>query len=314
METNRWWIKSFLILTAISIIIALNGILFPKIALSNGLHPMDEKAFLIKIEGAIHSGSSTYQSTGADSILQQLRKVAKKPSIKGILIEINSPGGTVAASQEIYQEILKLRKEKKVVVSMKDLAASGGYYIASAADYIFAEPGTITGSIGVIMMSPNIQGLLQKYSVEMRVFKAGKYKDILSMYRKATAEEKDFLRQLLDDTYNQFIKDVAKGRKLSQEIVRGFAEGKIFSGSQAVQLKMADALGGRKEALKKLTELAKAKKPLQLQEETESPMNDFLRLLKMKLSIGYDFSSQFGFSNRSLPIMVILPSYTGLGL
>ncbi|MBE8310269.1 S49 family peptidase, partial [Leptospira borgpetersenii] len=119
---------------------------------------------------------STFESTGSESILQKLRDIEQNPNIKGILIEINSPGGTVGASQEVYNELMRLRKTRKIVVSMKDMAASGGYYIASAADKIFALSGTITGSIGVIAMAPNIKGLLDRYGVKMRTYKEGKYK------------------------------------------------------------------------------------------------------------------------------------------
>ena len=158
-------------------------------------------AVVIKIEGEIHSGKSTYSSTGSDTILSKLREIESKPEIKGILLEINSPGGTVGASQEIFEELMYLRKDKKIVVSMKDLAASGGYYIAAAADYIYAQHGTITGSIGVITMSPNLSGLLEKANIKMNVYKAGKYKDILSMFREHTKEEELIIDSLLDDTY-----------------------------------------------------------------------------------------------------------------
>ena len=183
------------------------------------------QALLLKVEGEIHSGDSGPRSTGADTILDSLREIEDEESIKAVLIEINSPGGTVGASQEIYDEIMYLRKEKnkKVVVSMKDLAASGGYYIASAADYIFTEAGTITGSIGVIMMSPNISGLLKKYSVEMRVFKAGKFKDTLSMFKSVSKEEDEIIKGLLNDTYNRFISDVAKGRNMEKSLIAKLA-------------------------------------------------------------------------------------------
>ncbi|TQE50862.1 signal peptide peptidase SppA, partial [Leptospira borgpetersenii] len=143
----------------------------------------------------------------SESILQKLRDIEQNPNIKGILIEINSPGGTVGASQEVYNELMRLRKTRKIVVSMKDMAASGGYYIASSADKIFALSGTITGSIGVIAMAPNIKGLLDRYGVKMRTYKEGKYKDSLSLFRDSTPEEDEMIQKMLSDTYNEFVQD-----------------------------------------------------------------------------------------------------------
>ncbi len=264
------------------------------------------QALLLKVEGEIHSGDSGASSTGADTILSSLREIEDEESIKAILIEINSPGGTVGASQEIYDEIMYLRKEKnkKVVVSMKDLAASGGYYIASAADYIFTEAGTITGSIGVIMMSPNISGLLKKYSVEMRVFKAGKYKDTLSMFKPVSKEEDEIIRGLLNDTYNRFVSDVANGRKMEKSIIAKLAEGKIYSGEGAVKVKLADAIGGRREAILKMEELAGGK--LDLIEDKKNPFGRIFDQLsgkfysQLKPSIYFDI--------KKFPVLVILPS------
>ncbi|MEM7179291.1 MAG: signal peptide peptidase SppA [Spirochaetota bacterium] len=314
MNKDNLWLKSFLLLTAISILFSLKNLFISAKShtTSTANNLMGDKALLIKVDGAIHSGPSTYQSTGAETILALLKKASDRSDIKGVLLEINSPGGTVGASQEVYTEIMKLRKKKKVVVAMKDLAASGGYYIAAAADYIFTQPGTITGSIGVIMTSPNIKGLLDKYSVGMRVYKAGKYKDILSMYRNVTPQESLFLKELLDDTYQQFLKDVAAGRKLPIEKVNGFAEGRIFSGTRAVQNKMVDAIGGRREALRKLSDLCETKETLQLLQDEATPFDKFLKLMEMKL----DTLAVGGLKipQNSAPIMAILPASLPLGL
>ncbi|MCE9501852.1 MAG: signal peptide peptidase SppA, partial [Leptospira sp.] len=225
----------------------------------------------IRVEGEIHSGRSTYQSTGADTVLAKLRDIGDKPEIKGILLEINSPGGTVAASQEIYQELMHLRKTKKIVVTMKDVAASGGYYIASAADYIFAEHGTLTGSIGVIAISPNIKGLLEKYGVKVRTYKEGKYKDILSMFRDSSAEEDALIQKTLGDTYRRFIEDIAKGRNKTVASIEELAQGKIYSGEDAFRNKLVDDLGGRRESVKKLSELCQYEGEIPIFEEEESP-------------------------------------------
>ena len=269
-------------------------------------------ALLLKVNGEIHSGRSTVQSTGADSILAELRSIEDREDVKGILIEVDSPGGTVGASQEIYDELMYLRNEKgkKIVISMKDLAASGGYYIASASDFIFTQAGTITGSIGVITMSPNISGLLKKYSVEMRVYKAGKYKDILSMFKTATKEEDEIIRKLLSDTYNRFIKDVSLGRKMEQSLIAKLAEGKIYSGEEAVKVKLADAIGGRREALKKLNELVG--EDLELIQSEENPLDRFFEILGVKtnrLAINPVFKDI-----KQFPVLVILPSAISIPL
>ena len=270
-----------------------------------------ESAILLKVEGEIHSGKSTYQSTGADTVLSKLREIEDNTDIKGVLIEINSPGGTVGASQEIFEQLmyLKEKKNKKIVVSMKDLAASGGYYIASAADYIYTEAGTITGSIGVITVSPNISGLLKKYSVEMRVYKAGKYKDILSMFKESTEEEVAIIEGLLSDTYNRFIADVARGRKKKVSTIEKLAEGRIYSGEAAVKNKLADEIGGRREALSKLSELCGVT-GLNLLEDEESPFDRFFNIMGTKLASLSGFSSQNGLSLKQLksPILLIMPS------
>ena len=159
MNTNRTILLFILIFTLASTILSMVHIAIQaksKITKTGNVNVFKnslDSAILLKVEGEIHSGKSTYQSTGADTVLAKLREIEDSNEIKGVLIEVNSPGGTVGASQEIFEQLMYLRekKNKKVVVSMKDLAASGGYYIASAADYIYTEAGTITGSIGVVI-------------------------------------------------------------------------------------------------------------------------------------------------------------------
>ncbi|MCG9873333.1 MAG: signal peptide peptidase SppA [Leptospiraceae bacterium] len=267
-------------------------------------------AVLVRIEGEIHSGRSTYSSVGSETILTKLREIEKMPNVKGILIEINSPGGTVAASQEIYNELMHLRKTKKIVVSMKDLAASGGYYIASAADSIFAESGTITGSIGVIAMSPNIKGLMDRYGVEMRTFKAGKYKDSLSPFRDSTDEEIVLINKMLKDTYTRFIEDIAKGRNRTVASIEELAEGKIYSGDDAFRNKLVDDIGGRREALVKLSELCQYEGEIPLLEEKEDPFDRILSSISGKaMGVGLlDSSSSNFWQNNYSRVLVILPS------
>jgi protease-4 len=197
---------------------------------------------LVKIEGVI-----------ADSreVVEELKKYRDDPSIKAILLRIDSPGGGVVPSQEIYGEVKKIRKDgrKKVVTSMGNVAASGGYYIASASDRIMANPGTLTGSIGVIMELANVEGLLKKIGVETLTIKSGRHKDIGSPFRAMQPEEREFLEKLLKDVHEQFIQAVSEGRGLPREKVREVADGRIFSGRQAKEMNLVDDLGSLQDAI-----------------------------------------------------------------
>lgn len=310
MERNRFLLLLVLLTWVLSVVLSLlhfsgSGKSFHKFSHNKLVRDGLPGIALLKIEGEIHSGRSTYSSTGADTVLARLREIESKPEIKGILVEINSPGGTVGASQEIFEELMNLRKDKKIVVSMKDIAASGGYYIASAADYIFAEHGTITGSIGVITMSPNISGLLEKANIKMNVYKAGKYKDILSMFRENTKEEEEIIRSLLDDTYKRFIKDIVRGRNIAKEKIEVAAEGKIYSGESAVRNNLVDAIGGRREAQKKISELVEYDGILPILEEEESPIDRMLQLM------GGSFSGITGKMHADIyrsPVLLLMPT------
>ncbi|PKM82292.1 MAG: signal peptide peptidase SppA, partial [Firmicutes bacterium HGW-Firmicutes-13] len=167
------------------------------------------------------------------------------------------PGGSAAASQEINSEIKKLREEGKVVVvSMADVAASGGYYIAAAADKILANPGTTTGSIGVIMQVTNLEELYEKIGMEIETIKSGEQKDIGNPARPMTEEERSILQSISNDIYDQFVDAVAEGRNLSRERVLELADGRIFTGRQAFELDLIDELGDLYDAVEKAAELA----------------------------------------------------------
>lgn len=196
------------------------------------------------------------------STLDLLKRVEEQ-EFKALVVRINSPGGTVGASQELYGALRRLSEEAdvKVVVSMGDVAASGGVYIAMAADYVFVQPGTVTGSIGVLIKTGNFRSLLDKIGIQSDVIKSGKYKDILSFDRAITDDEKQLLQTITDDTYDQFVETVAIRRRLSLEDVKQFADGRILSGRQALKLGLADALGGRYEAIEKARELAQLEAP-----------------------------------------------------
>ncbi len=267
-------------------------------------------AALIKIEGEIHSGSSSFETAGAQTILEQLRAIEDDSNIVGVLLEINSPGGSVGASQEIYKEIMYLRKEKnkKVVVSMKDIAASGGYYIASAADKIFALGGTLTGSIGVIAIAPNIKGLLDRYGVKVRTFKEGKYKDSLSLFRDNTPEEDVMIQKMLSDTYEEFIEDVSKGRNQTVKFVQALAEGRVYSGQDAFRNKLVDDIGGRREALAELSKLCNYDGILPLYEEETNPWDRFFQLLQQAKAGSFFGGERILFRElKRSPVLVLYP-------
>jgi protease IV len=203
----------------------------------------------IAIEGAI--GASTRQR-----VLKALREVEKR-EFPALLLRIDSPGGTVGDSQEIHAALLRLRdKGCRVVASFGNISASGGVYVGVAAETIVSNPGTITGSIGVILRGNNLSKLLERVGIRFETVKSGAYKDILSPDRALSAEERDLLQSLIDSSYEQFVQAVAEGRQLKPDVVRQFADGRVFSGAQAKELGLVDALGDEETARRKAAELA----------------------------------------------------------
>jgi protease-4 len=197
-----------------------------------------------------------------DDVVRELRQHRDNPSVRAVVIRINSPGGVVGPTQEVYDALLRLREAKKpVVASLGSVAASGGYYVAVGADQIYANPGSLTGSIGVIMQMANVDTLLKKVGVDYVVVKAGQFKDIGNFARPMTPEERRVIQALLDDVHGQFIDAVAKGRKLDRAAVVQFADGRVFSGTQALNLKMVDALGGLEDAINAAAKLANLPTP-----------------------------------------------------
>lgn len=194
--------------------------------------------------------------TDAKKTLEDLKDFRDDDGIKAVVVRIDSPGGGVAPSQELYEALRKLREKKKVVASMGSLAASGGYYVACAADQIYADPGTLTGSIGVIMQVPNVTGLMQWAGVHMNTLAAGKMKDSLSPFRDLRPEERAYYEGVLEDVHEQFIEAVAQGRGLKVEEVRPLADGRVFTGRKAKELKLVDALGGMNDAVMAAAKLA----------------------------------------------------------
>jgi protease IV len=185
-----------------------------------------------------------------DDIVRELKSHRENPTVRAVVLRINSPGGVVAPTQELHDAVLRLRQAgKPVVASLGAVAASGGYYVAVACDQIYANPGTLTGSIGVIMQLANLEQLMKKVGVDYVVVKAGQFKDIGNVARPMTADERRVMQALLDDVHGQFVGAVVTGRKLAKEEVGRFADGRVFSGLQAKELRMVDALGGLEEAV-----------------------------------------------------------------
>lgn len=235
-----------------------------------------DKIALINIDGPIqfeNGDSSPFsQQNTAEGARIALKKALNDTKVKGILLRINSPGGTVGMSQEVYSDVLKVRKNKPVVVSMGDMAASGGYYIASAADRIYAYPGTLTGSIGVILSTYDASELLsKKLGIKSQIIKSGKFKDIASPYRAMTKEENQLLQNMTDSTHEQFITAIINARSnrndkyketkqiLKAEILRKYADGRIFNGEQAIKIGLVDNLGTMDDAHKAISNMAKEK-------------------------------------------------------
>jgi len=236
--------KFFMILLGLLILLVIVSILL--IVMQKSISIGDRIA-LVRIEGMI--------ADSKDSI-EEIKEYVKDPSVKAILLRIDSPGGAVAPAQEIHEEVKKAVAKKQVVVSMGSVAASGGYYIASPATKIIANPGTITGSIGVIMEIPNLEGLMNKIGIKTEVVKSGKHKDLVSTFRGIRKEDREILQKVLDNVHEQFIMAVADGRKMSPADVRKIADGRIFTGEQAIKAGLVDELGNLEDAVQVAAKLS----------------------------------------------------------
>ncbi|HEY3064369.1 MAG TPA: signal peptide peptidase SppA [Methylomirabilota bacterium] len=210
--------------------------------------PFGPRVAVLELEGVILE---------VDDLVRDLRAYRENPVVRAVVVRINSPGGVVGPTQELHQALMRVRQAgKPVVASLGAVAASGGYYVAVAADRIYANPGTLTGSIGVIMQMANLENLFKKVGVDYVVVKAGQFKDLGNVARPMTAEERRVLQALLDDVHGQFINAVAEGRRLDRQEVVRFADGRIFSGEQARGMKMVDAVGSFEDAVNSAASLA----------------------------------------------------------
>ncbi len=203
--------------------------------------PFGNYIALIEVKGEIKK---------SEDIVKQLKRYSKDSRVRGILLRIDSPGGRVSASQEIYSELKRIKRKKKIAVSMGGLATSGGYYISLPADIIVANPGTITGSIGVIMSFPIVEKLFKKWGIEVEAIKSREHKDIGSPFRPITEEERRLLSEVIGDVYDQFVEAVVENRNLPKEKVLKIADGRIFSGRQAKRLGLIDTLGSFEDAIR----------------------------------------------------------------
>jgi protease-4 len=236
--------KFFMILLGLLILLVIVSILLIVMQKSISL---GDRIALVRIEGMI---------TDSKDSIEEIKEYVKDPSVKAILLRIDSPGGAVAPAQEIHEEVKKAVAKKQVVVSMGSVAASGGYYIASPATKIIANPGTITGSIGVIMEIPNLEGLMNKIGIKTEVVKSGKHKDLVSTFRGIRKEDREILQRVLDNVHEQFIMAVADGRKMSPADVRKIADGRIFTGEQAIKAGLIDELGNLEDAVQVAAKLS----------------------------------------------------------
>ncbi|MGB0388190.1 MAG: signal peptide peptidase SppA [Ardenticatenaceae bacterium] len=210
---------------------------------------------IVRVEGVIVSSDNTDFSTNASSavVIEDLQKAAADPDVKAIVLRVNSPGGSVTGSAQIYEVIKQI--EKPIVVSMAGLAASGGYYVSAPTTYIFARPDTFTGSIGVIMSIPNAEKFFDEWGVEVTTLTSGPNKELGSVWHDLTPEQEALLQTIINESYNEFVAIVAEGREINEDIVRQIADGRIYTGRQALENGLVDELGNLEDATAKAAEL-----------------------------------------------------------
>jgi protease-4 len=234
---SRFRVVMWIVLAGLVLLFLINTV-FPDLDLSS-----EERIAVVRVEGVILDAQQT---------IGELKRYGENPLVKAVVIRIDSPGGGVVPSQEIHDAVKRIRDKhnKLVIASMGTVAASGGYYIAAATDRIVANPGTLTGSIGVIMELANVEGLMKKIGVESVVIKSGDHKDLGSPFRAMNGEDRHILQNVMDDVHSQFIEAVAAGRSLDIKEVRALADGRIFTGRQAKTAKLVDELGDLNDAIK----------------------------------------------------------------
>lgn len=284
----------------------------------NSIEVVGDRIALLNIEGAISSNELSSNWTNEFSLndfINAITKAQKDDRVKAVLIRINSPGGTVAASQDIYDAIMRLKSVKPVIVSMADVAASGGYYVASAADRIVAQKGTMTGSIGVIFNFVDIADLATKIGITPNVIKSGKFKDAGSYYRKMSNEEHKLFKASVDSAYNQFITAIeiarvnrddnfsVEKRILTLKNLKMYADGRVFLGEEAYKLGFIDKIGSQFDAQVLASEMAGAKNLLPLVSYNKvSGLKSLLVGLENKINL--DKVLPFSYVNNSIPLVI----------
>jgi protease-4 len=267
-KPQRSFLRSFLRfsagLLAVMVLLAVGSALLP----DRWKSPSGEIA-LVRIQGMLMD---------SQNIVRQLSNYRHNPNVRGIVLRIDSPGGAVAPAQEIYNEIMKLKADHKTVyVSMGTVAASGGYYIACAANYVLANPGILTGSIAAVMAFSNFEELTDKIGVKPIIIKSGKYKDVGSPLRGMKPEERKLLQSVVDDVHQQFVQAVAKGRGLPVSEVNEIADGRIMTGQQALTLKLVDEMGGLEKTIELLAKkIGVEGRPKVIEEKEKTPFFDWL--------------------------------------
>lgn len=238
-----------------------------------------DKIAVIYANGQINSGKSGDDAIGSETFATAIRSARQDTSIKAIVLRINSPGGSALASDVIWRETVLAKEAKPLVVSMGDVAASGGYYIAAAADRIFVMPGTITGSIGVFGVLPNMKGLFNnKMGITFDGVKTGEFADYPEVTRPLTSDEYEILQRGVDETYARFTEIVAEGRHMTQEEVDNIGQGRVWSGADAITIGLADSIGGMEHAVKAAAELAGIEDYiLRNLPEREDPFEEFIK-------------------------------------
>lgn len=274
-------------------------------ALGTGLLQWNEEVFqeggpervaLLRVEGTILEGSAESFISGSfynhRLFLQQLKHAFQDETVKAIILRVNSPGGGVVESDEIYQTIMKLKEEykKPVVVSMGSMAASGGYYISAAADKIVAASGTITGSIGVIISSYNVKELADRWGIKEEAVTSGPNKNMLSPFQELSPEEREILQNLVNEAHQKFVEAIVQGRGMDERKVRTLADGRIYSGEQALEAGLVDALGHLDEAIGLAAQLANIENPtvITYSRSSFSLVNTFMSKMIQRTDLGWE--------------------------
>lgn len=237
------WIKRLIFFGIIILVFGFLSSLLSRI-------PVGDRIAVIKVKGAIIE---------PDRVVSKIQQAKEDRSVKALVLRVDSPGGSVGASQEIYRALEDFKSSgKPLLVSMGNVSASGGYYISTPADVIFANPGTITGSIGVIVQHTELKDLFERLGVKTTAIKTGRFKDTLSPFRELTPEEKEYLQKTIEDAYEQFLQAVLKYRskKIDEEKLREIADGRVFTGRVARELGLVDELGNLQDAINRAKQMA----------------------------------------------------------